>query len=310
MASDLLPDIDTLIKKQGYRLAGSHSAVKTCLWMRRAVREEGECYKARFYGIASHRCLQMTPTLCCNQRCLHCWRPVELDVPTPQKWDSPVEIMGSSIECQRNLISGFGGSVPRELWQQANEPTHVAISLSGEPTLYPYLDGLIEEFRSRGVSTFVVTNGTVVEMVKRINPSQLYMSLDAPDRQTYMEVCSPKDPGLWDNINESLSVLKDKECRTAIRITLIKGVNMFDVKGYADLIRKAQPDIIEVKAYMHLGFSRNRLERDAMPGHEEVLDFANQLGCELGYEVGDQVEISRVVMLCRDESVVASKLPV
>ncbi|ADE35542.1 4-demethylwyosine synthase TYW1 [Methanohalophilus mahii] len=310
MASDLLPDIGTLIKKQGYRLAGSHSAVKTCLWMRRAVREEGECYKARFYGISSHRCLQMTPTLCCNQRCLHCWRPVELDVPTPQKWDSPVEIMGSSIECQRNLISGFGGSASRELWQQANEPAHVAISLSGEPTLYPYLDELIEEFRSRGVSTFVVTNGTVPETIKRIKPSQLYMSLDAPERQTYMEVCSPKDPCLWDNINESLSILKNKECRTAIRITLIKGVNMFDVKGYADLIRKAQPDIIEVKAYMHLGFSRNRLERDAMPGHEEVLDFANQLGCELGYEVGDQVEISRVVMLFRDGKFVASKLPV
>jgi tRNA wybutosine-synthesizing protein 1 len=310
MAPDLLPDIGTLIKKQGYRLAGSHSAVKTCLWMRRAVREEGECYKARFYGIASHRCLQMTPTLCCNQRCLHCWRPVELDVPAPSKWDSPVEIMGSSIEGQRNLISGFGGSASRELWQQANEPAHVAISLSGEPTLYPYLDELIEEFRSRGVSTFVVTNGTVVEMVKRIEPSQLYMSLDAPDRQTYLEVCSPKDPCLWDNINDSLSVLKDKECRTAIRITLIKGVNMFDVKGYADLIRKAQPDIIEVKAYMHLGFSRNRLERDAMPGHEEVLDFANQLGCELGYEVADQVEISRVVMLCRDGKFIASKLPV
>jgi len=221
-----------------------------------------------------------------------------------------VEIMGSSIECQRNLISGFGGSASRELWQQANEPAHVAISLSGEPTLYPYLDELIEEFRSRGVSTFVVTNGTVVEMVKRIKPSQLYMSLDAPDRQTYMKVCSPKDPCLWDNINESLSTLKNKECRTAIRITLIKGVNMFDVKGYADLIRKAQPDIIEVKAYMHLGFSRNRLERDAMPDHEEVFDFANQLGYELGYEVTDQVEISRVVMLCRDEKFIASKLPV
>jgi tRNA wybutosine-synthesizing protein 1 len=85
---------------------------------------------------------------------------------------------------------------------------------------------------------------------------------------------------------------------------------MFDVKGYADLIRKAQPDIIEVKAYMHLGFSRNRLERDAMPDHEEVFDFANQLGYELGYEVTDQVEISRVVMLCRDGNFIASKLPV
>ncbi|HDM36274.1 MAG TPA: 4-demethylwyosine synthase TYW1, partial [Candidatus Syntrophoarchaeum butanivorans] len=33
------------------------------------------CYKGRFYGVASHRCIQMTPTILCNQACIHCWRP-------------------------------------------------------------------------------------------------------------------------------------------------------------------------------------------------------------------------------------------
>ncbi|MBP2029920.1 tRNA wybutosine-synthesizing protein 1 [Methanohalophilus levihalophilus] len=293
-------DINSLLKKQGYSLAGSHSAVKTCLWLRRSLREEGQCYKSQFYGITSHRCMQMTPTLICNQRCLHCWRPIEVDSPVPEKWDSPMEIVGSCIKSQQKLVSGFGGSASRELWEEANEPAHVAISLSGEPTMYPHLPELIEEFRKQGLSTFVVSNGTNPDMMEKISPSQLYMSLDAPDTETYDKVCNPKNPDLWERINQSLEILRKKDCRTAIRITLVKGVNMFNPEGYASLIKKADPDFVEVKAYMHLGFSRRRLERDAMPTHEEVEKFASQVADFLGYYLVDSSPISRVVLLSRE----------
>ncbi|MHC1576871.1 MAG: 4-demethylwyosine synthase TYW1 [Methanosarcinaceae archaeon] len=295
-------DLKTLLKKQGYSLAGTHSAVKTCLWLTRAMRGEGECYKAQFYGVQSHRCMQMTPTLVCNQRCLHCWRPVEVDAPWPESWDSPVEIAGSCIQAQRKLISGFGGSAPRERWEEGNEPGHAAISLSGEPTLYPYLPELVREFKRRGLTTFVVSNGTMPEMMERLEPSQLYMSLDAPDEETYRKVCRPKTDGLWDRINKTLDILSKKDTRTDIRITLIKGVNMFDPAGYARLIKKANPDYVEVKAYMHLGFSRNRLSRNAMPSHEEVLAFAREIADHLGYKVADDVELSRIVLLSKDGS--------
>jgi len=298
-----IPDFKTLLKKQGYSLAGAHSAVKTCLWLGRSMRDEGECYKSRFYGITSRCCIQMTPTLMCNQKCLHCWRPTEIDVPMPTEWDSPVEIVGSSVAAQRKLISGFGGSAPRERWMEGNNPKHAAISLSGEPTMYPYLPELVEEFGKQGISTFVVTNGTIPDMVKRINPSQLYMSLDAPDRDTYLKVCAPKSPELWEKINESLTVLRDKDTRTVIRITLIKGLNMFDPAGYAELIKKAEPDFVEVKAYMHLGFSRGRLPREAMPSHDEVMIFAKDIADSLGYKVADDVEVSRVVLLSKDGTV-------
>ncbi len=299
-----IPDFETLLKKQGYSLAGRHSAVKTCLWLGRSIKDEGECYKAKFYGITSHRCLQMTPTLLCNQRCLHCWRPTEVDVPMPCGWDSPVEIVGSSIAAQRKLISGFGGSAPRHRWEEANEPGHAAISLSGEPTLYPYLPELVEEFKKRGISTFVVSNGTVPEMMGKLTPSQLYMSLDAPDENTYEKVCLPRVPGLWEKINKSLEVLgRRDDVRKDIRITLIKGLNMFDPEGYAELIKKANPDYVEVKAYMHLGFSRNRLSRECMPSHPEVMEFARELAGHLGYKVADDVELSRIVVLSRDGKV-------
>lgn len=297
-----IPDFKTLLKKQGYALAGRHSAVKTCLWLRHAMNGQGFCYKSKFYGVQSHRCLQMTPTLMCNQRCLFCWRPTEVPVPLPGEWDSPEKIVEDSIACQRKLITGFGGSpnALKERWLEGNEPNNVAISLSGEPTFYPYLPELIEEYEKRGFTTFLVTNGTVPEMFARVSPSQLYMSLDAPDLETYIKVCQPKSAALWEKINKSLSLMKQKNSRTVIRTTLVKGENMFNPEGYAELIKKASPDFVEIKAYMHLGFSRLRLDRSAMPTHAEVLEFSQELAKHLGYEIADESEISRVVLLSKD----------
>ena len=75
---------------------------------------------------------------------------------------------------------------------------------------------------------------------------------------------------------------------------------MFKPEGYAELIKKASPDFVEIKAYMHLGFSRLRLDRSAMPTHVEVLEFAQTLAKYLGYEIADESEISRVVLLSKD----------
>ena len=71
------------------------------------------------------------------------------------------------------------------------------------------------------------------------------------------------------------------------------------VKG-ARLIEKASPGFIEIKAYMHLGFSRLRLDRSAMPTHEEVLEFSKELAKHLRYEIADESEISRVVLLSKN----------
>lgn len=297
-----IPDFKTLLKKQGYALAGNHSAVKTCLWLRHAMKDQGFCYKSKFYGVQSHRCLQMTPTLMCNQRCLFCWRPTEVPVPAPQKWDLPEKIVEASIACQRKLITGFGGSpnALRSRWIEGNEPNNVAISLSGEPTLYPYLPELIKEYEKKGFTTFLVTNGTIPEMFAKVSPSQLYMSLDAPDLETYLKICQPRSAVLWEKINESLYLMKQKKSRTAIRITLVKGGNMFSPDAYAELIKKASPYFVEIKAYMHLGFSRLRLDRSAMPSHAEVLEFSQKLAKSLDYVIVDESEISRVVLLSKD----------
>ncbi len=280
-------------------MVGGHSAVKACLWLNRSLRDEGACYKSKFYGIQSHRCVQMTPTLSCNQRCIFCWRPIEMAIPE-HGWDDPETIVEGCIAAQMRLMSGYGGATTTNMQklEEAKEPKHAAISLAGEPTLYPYLSELVETFHKRGMTTFVVTNGTHPEMIARIRPTQLYISLDAPDQETYKSVCNPvRDT--WNDINESLEILRTKDIRTAIRITLVDGINLKGPEKYARLIEKGEPDYVEVKAYMHLGFSRQRLPRTAMPSHKTILEFAGRLAETLGYPIVDDVEISRVVLLSK-----------
>jgi tRNA wybutosine-synthesizing protein 1 len=290
-----------ILKKHGYHRAGTHSAVKTCMWLNKSMRNDGSCYKSKFYGMTSHRCIQMTPTLVCNHRCLHCWRAVDVPVEVPGMWDPPENIVKSCLVEQRRLVSGYGGSefMDRTKWNEAFEPRHVAISLAGEPTLYPYLPDLIEEFHKKGMTTFVVTNGTNPVMVEKLKPTQLYISLNAPDKETYQKACAPL-ADTWENVNQSLEIIKGSKTRTAVRVTLTKGLNMDSPGGYARLIGLAEPDYVELKAYMHLGFSRNRLTRDRMPSHEEVLDFSGKVAEALGYSVADHSDASRVVLLSKD----------
>jgi tRNA wybutosine-synthesizing protein 1 len=126
------------------------------------------------------------------------------------------------------------------------------------------------------------------------------MSLDAPDHETYLSACNPVTD-LWDRVNESLEVLRSRPGqRRALRITLVKGLNMIDPAGYGALIKKAQPDYVEVKAYMHLGYSRYRLPREAMPTHGEVLGFAREVADAAGYRQAMDVELSRVALLSKD----------
>ena len=226
------------------------------------------------------------------------------------EWDSPETIVDGCIDEQMRLISGYAGSTTTNLskLEEAKHPRHVAISLMGEPTLYPFLKELIEEFHGRQMSTFLVTNGTNPEMLAEVEPTQLYVSLNAPDKETYNRICNPIQDK-WSKINESLELLSTLNTRTVIRITLVEGLNLKEPEKYARLIETSEPDYIEIKAYMHLGFSRQRLPRNAMPSHESVLGFSKQLAYASGYQIADDAEVSRVVLLSKKGNVKNISLP-
>ncbi len=300
------------LKKQKYHLIGSHSAVKRCKWLHESIVNGRVCYKQKFYGIQSHRCIQMTSSLySCTLHCLFCWRAQsgDLDVTwdemkNPNK-DTPEQIVKGCFKAQERILSGYKGN-EKANWrkfQEAQRPSQVAISLTGEPTLYSPLGELLEAFHQRGLTTFLVSNGTLPQKLSRLShePTQLYISVCAPNEQVYKQVCRPLFPTAWNKLNETLGLLSSFRCPTVLRMTLVKEHNMNSVDQYAKLVEKANPTYIEAKAYMHIGFSNLRLGFDHMPMHREVKGFAEQLAEKTGYKVLDDAPESRVVLLSRLE---------
>jgi tRNA wybutosine-synthesizing protein 1 len=156
------------------------------------------------------------------------------------------------------------------------------------------------------MTSFLVTNGTRPEVLEALKPTQLYLSLNAPDEDLYRRVSNPAGD-LWPRIMESLSMLKDISTRTVVRMTVARGLNMHDAEGYARVLLQGEPDFVEVKAYMHLGKSRLRLSRDAMPEHPEVVNFAQKISDALGYKLADEVPLSRVALLSSGKT--SQKIP-
>ncbi len=289
------------LENQHYKLVGDHSAVKLCHWTRKSLRDEGVCYKEKFYGIKSHGCLQMSPNITCGNNCLYCWRVIDhTKVDLGGKVDEPADIIDGAIAAQRLLLTGFKGfdGTNMEKWKEAQNPTNAAISLIGEPTLYPKLSQMIEEFRKRDIVTFLVTNGQYPEVLEKMTqPDQFYISLDAQDRETYLRLDRPGHPDFWERLTRTLGIMNSFSCRKVVRLTMVKGWNMSAPEKYAQLIERAEPDFVEVKGYVHVGESKKRLPLDAMPYHREVRDFAEQLSKELGYPITGEQEASRVVLL-------------
>ncbi len=288
------------LKKQHYHVVGRHSAVKICTWLKKSLRDQGTCYKQRFYGISSHRCLQMTPNIYCNQRCVFCWRTYDdNNDPIPSQWDEPEFIIEESIKAQRKLINGFPGApgLNEQKFKEAQNPNQVALSLTGEPMGYPYMGELVEQFHKKGFTTFIVTNGLYPKRLAEMTlPTQLYVSLDATDEQMHKVVNRPLVPDSWQTINETLELLPSLDTRKVIRMTVVKGWNDKNPEQYAKLIEKSEADFLEVKGYMFVGGSRQRLSMENMPRHDYVKQFAEKVNKYLGYDYIDEQPVSRVVL--------------
>lgn len=299
-------DIKGILEKQHYHLVGEHSGVKLCHWLGEKLLRGRACYKESFYGIQSHRCLQMSPAVNnCSQTCLFCWRYQGLSELAIEKEDEPTTILEGCLEGQRKLITGYKGDARTkpEMWKEASEPNMVAISLSGEPSYYSRLGEFIEACRKRKMTTFLVTNGTQPDALENLDPlpTQLYVTVAAPTEEIYRKLCVPLLKDGWQRLNRTLELLPSLNTRTVIRHTLVDGWNLGWEKEYAKLDEKASPMFIEPKGYVFVGYSRERMRNSNMPSQEKVRAFAEVLGKELGYDLLAEQRASRVVLLGRDK---------
>jgi len=302
------------LEKKSYGIVG-HSSVQICEWTKKSITGRGDCYKKKFYDAHCHKCMQMTPiTMWCDNNCIFCWRPMEyMDFNSIKniEWQKPEEYVEKLIEARIKLLSGFGGNdeANKEKWKDAQEPDHYAISLSGEPTLYPYLPELVKYLKEKkkARTIFIVSNGNNPEMITKLKqenslPDQLYISVDAPNKTLFQKIARSHRIDAWERFQKSLSMLRNLNCRTVLRLTLIKDLTMGNelLEEYAKMIEETQSDFIEVKAYMHIGMSRQRLNIKSMPYHEDIKEFTEKLIKLLpSYKIENEQIESRIILLMR-----------
>ena len=220
------------------------------------------------------------------------------------KWtgpiDEPKEILDKAMIEQKKILQGFWGmDCNKAKLREAEKPNQVAISLVGEPCLYPKLPEFIDEIKIRSMTAFLVSNGTIPEMIKQLvehQPTNMYVTLAAPNQGVYKKTCNPLISDGWERIQQSLGLLKNFKT-SVIRLTLVKGLNMINPEEYAKLIESASPTFVEAKAFMPVGGAQERLAYESMPRHSEIRDFAEQIEKNSSYKIKDDKSDSRVVLL-------------
>ena len=150
-----------------------------------------------------------------------------------------------------------------------------------------------------------MTNGQEPDMLYRLQeenalPTQIYLSTNASNKNMFYKINGPRHKDAWERWLQSLEFISNAKTRTVLRMTLIRNFNDGEKyhQEFADLIEKGYPHFIELKSYMHIGMSINRLEESNMLDMEEVRNFSHGIKKHLlGYSFMDESVISRIVVL-------------
>lgn len=270
------------LEKEGYRLVGSHSAVKLCRWTKSQLRGRGGCYKHTFYGIASHRCMEGTPSLACANKCVFCWRHHKNPVGTSWRWntDEPDVVFNGMCGEHHQLVKQLKGVVgvhPQRFEDSTTAIRHCALSLVGEPIMYPHLSDLLSRMHAQKISTFLVTNAQFPEQMRALRPvTQLYVSVDGATAESLKKIDRPLFGDYWDRFLSCLDIMKECPGRTVFRLTLLKQYNMEEAAQFGRLIVRGSPDFIEIKAVTYSGNSTT-ITMQNIPWHDEVVGYARAI---------------------------------
>ncbi|KAI0875845.1 wyosine base formation [Hypoxylon argillaceum] len=282
----------TALTKQGYSIVGSHSGVKICRWTKSALRGRGSCYKFSFYGIASHQCMETTPSLSCSNKCVFCWRHGTNPVGTTWRWVvDPPELIFAGVKAGHyqkiKMMRGVPG-VRAERFAEAMRIRHCALSLVGEPIFYPHINEFLGMLHAERISSFLVCNAQHPDQLAALKAvTQLYVSIDASNKESLRKIDRPLHRDFWERFQRCLDILRERRFkhRTVFRLTLVKGFNVDDeVEGYAALVERGLPCFVEIKGVTYCGTSTSAsagLTMANVPFYAEVTEFVTALDKKL-----------------------------
>jgi tRNA wybutosine-synthesizing protein 1 len=82
------------------------------------------------------------------------------------------------------------------------------------------------------------------------------------------------------------------------------------IPAFTEMFRKASPHFIEIKSYMHIGRSTNRLEHSNMLEMEEIRNFSEQVAKQSKiFSIMDESFVSRITVLQNNERFIDRYIP-
>ena len=137
----------------------------------------GGCYKHTFYNISSFQCMEMTPSLACANKCVFCWRHHTNPVARSFTWnhDSAEFLVDAGLAAHRGMIKQMKGvpGVQEDRLTEAMSVKHCALSLVGEPIIYPEISNFVGILHKKHISSFMVTNAQFPDQIRDLAPVTL-----------------------------------------------------------------------------------------------------------------------------------------
>ena len=118
--------------------------------------------------------------------------------------DDAETIVEKAVSEHRGMIKqmkGVPGVMP-ERFEEGMDPRHCALSLVGEPIMYPEIDKFVGLLHAKRISTFLVTNAQFPDAIKNLPAiTQLYVSVDAATPETLKAIDRPLFGDYWVSVD-------------------------------------------------------------------------------------------------------------
>lgn len=137
--------------------------------------------------------------------------------------DEPDVIVKGAMEGHYKMLKSMKGvpGVLPERFEEGMQIRHCALSLVGEPIMYPKINEFVSLLHEKRISSFLVTNAQFPEQIKSLVPvTQLYVSIDSGTKEGLKKIDRPLFSDFWERYLACLDELREKVVIFSISIYL------------------------------------------------------------------------------------------